>query len=513
MSGTAGSYFKEPDKKPFSGEAYQQDESDTEIRQKISEYHLAQFLTGVNGKLDEPDIPSEYDKAKSIIKQGETPIIGIQYGGGGRHAVLATKLTILEGKNEAVFEFHDSNLPGTAYDFLYNLETDEKKTSFKAFGPITKFVALDVDDVPLFPAVSWYRSVTAGLVDNIGKVFTSAFTSSGESGQTAALATKTNTSSEAVYVVVENDQGQRAGYLADGTKVNEIDGAVVKQAVTDSTTGEKATFVAVPPNGSYTSSIATSAAGDVRFEHAVPIDSSTAEVNYAESVAFTDESAGTYDEETKEIELDEDGDGTTDKTISTDNSTLPVELTSFDARADGRSAAVLTWQTASEENNVGFEVQRRPSGSQDWRTLGFVDSKASGGTTTEGRTYKYVAENLSVGTHRFRLKQKDLDGSTTFTDPVTVRLQMQEALKLTPSSPNPASKTATLSFAVKEGAKATVAVYNTLGQRVKTLYDGVPPAGENQRIRLDARDLSSGTYFIRLKAGDKTRTQRLTVVR
>ena len=83
--------------------------------------------------------------------------------------MLATKLTILEGKNEAVFEFHDSNLPGTACDFSYNLETDEKKTSFKAFGPITKFVALDVDDVPLFPAVSWYRSVTAGLVDNIGK--------------------------------------------------------------------------------------------------------------------------------------------------------------------------------------------------------------------------------------------------------------------------------------------------------------------------------------------------------
>ena len=53
-----------------------------------------------------------------------------------------------------------------------------------------QFVALDVDDMPLFPAVSWYRSVTAGLVDNIGKVFTSAFTSSGESGQTAALATK-----------------------------------------------------------------------------------------------------------------------------------------------------------------------------------------------------------------------------------------------------------------------------------------------------------------------------------
>jgi len=513
MSGTAGAYFKEPNKKIFSGETYQQDSNNTEIRQKISEYHLAQFLTGVTSKLDNPDMPSEYEEAKGIVEQGETPIIGIQYGETGRHAVLATKLTVLEGQNEAVFEFHDSNLPGTAYDFSYNLETDEKKTSYKAFGPITKFVALDVDDVPLFPAVSWYRSVTAGLVDNIGKVFTSAFTSSGESGRTAALATKTNTSSEAVYVVVENDQGQRAGYLADGTKVNEIDGAVVKQAVTDSTTGGKATFVAVPPNGSYTSSIATSAAGDVRFEHAVPIDSSTAEVNYAESVAFTDASSGAYDETSKQIELDEDGDGTVDETISTESSTIPVELANFDAFAEGGDAAVLTWQTASEQNNAGFEVQHRPSSSERWRTLGYVESKASGGTTSETNTYRYAAEDLSVGTHRFRLKQEDLDGSATLTDPVTVQLRMQEALKLTPPSPNPVSKTANLSFAVKEEAKVTVALYNTLGQRVRTLYDGVPTAGESQRVQLDTGGLSSGTYFIRLEAGSKTRTQRLTVLR
>lgn len=198
--------------------------------------------------------------------------------------------------------------------------------------------------------------------------------------------------------------------------------------------------------------------------------------------------------------------------LASDSNPLPVEISGLSATVEGEKIR-LTWQTLSEQTNAGFNVQHQPQSSSAWNTLGFVESKAPGGTTTKGHSYEYVAENLSVGTHQLRLKQEDLDGSTTVTDPVTVRLQMQEAPKLTAPSPNPVSKTAHLSFAVKEEAKATVAIYNTLGQRVKTLYDGVPTARENQRLRLNATGLPSGTYFIRLQAGDKTRTRRLTVVR
>ena len=511
MAGTAGVYFDEPDKKVFSGETYQQPQSDTETRQQIADYHLAQEWTTLDTQLDNPDLPSEYSSAKDILsEENVTPMIGVEYDGGGRHAILATKLTVLQEQDEAVFEVHDSNAPGTTYDLSYDIAENEVNPPLLT-PAITALATIGVSDVPFSPEGDWLRSIIADLVDNVGEVFASTFTFSGEAAQKTSPSAKSD--GKSVYVVVETDQGQQAGYLADGTKVNEIDGAVVEQVVTDSATGEKATYVAVPPGETYTASIATSGGGDVNFEHAIPTENSKAEINRAEDIAFTDASSGAYDETSKQIELDEDGDGTVDETVSTESSTIPVELANFDAFAEGGDAAVLTWQTASEQNNAGFEVQHRPSSGERWRTLGFVESKASGGTTSETNTYRYAAEDLSVGTHRFRLKQEDLDGSTTLTDPVTVRLRMQEALKLTPSSPNPASKTATLSFAVKEGAKATVAVYNTLGQRVKTLYDGVPPAGENQRIRLDARDLSSGTYFIRLKAGDKTRTQRLTVVR
>ena len=84
---------------------------------------------------------------------------------------------------------------------------------------------------------------------------------------------------------------------------------------------------------------------------------------------------------------------------------------------------------------------------------------------------------------------------------------------MTAPAPNPVSSTATLSFAVKEQTETTITLYNTLGQRVATLYGGTPRDGERQRTQLDATGLSSRTYFLRLQAGAHTTSQQVTVVR
>ncbi|MFB6230535.1 MAG: T9SS type A sorting domain-containing protein [Salinibacter sp.] len=202
------------------------------------------------------------------------------------------------------------------------------------------------------------------------------------------------------------------------------------------------------------------------------------------------------------------------------SSQLPVELAFFEAARSGRRAVRLTWQTASEQGSAGFEVQRRVEDAtgagqkeDSWVQVGYVESKASGGTTTEDKSYEYVATGLPVGTHQFRLKQVDLDGSSSLTDPVSVDIRMQEAVSLKAPAPNPASGTATVSFAVKERAETTIRLYNSLGQRVRAVYEGTPQTGERQTARIDVGGLPSGTYFLRLRAGDQTRTQRLTVVR
>lgn len=190
---------------------------------------------------------------------------------------------------------------------------------------------------------------------------------------------------------------------------------------------------------------------------------------------------------------------------------LPVEFVSFDGTAINGNVR-LTWQTASETNNAGFEVQRQSSG-EDWTQVGYMESKASGGTTTERKSYEYTVDELPVGTHQFRLRQVDLDGSSTLTDPVSVSVEMQEALKLTAPAPNPVSNSTTLSFAVKEQAETTVTLYNTLGQKVAPLYEGTPPPEAPQTVQIDVSTLTSGTYFVRLQTERQTVTRRITVVR
>ena len=191
---------------------------------------------------------------------------------------------------------------------------------------------------------------------------------------------------------------------------------------------------------------------------------------------------------------------------------LPVEMAGLEALQSG-SSVELTWQTASETNNAGFNVQLETE-EGSWTTLGFVESRASGGTTTEAQSYRYTVDrDLEPGTHRFRLQQTDLDGSSTLTEPVSVDVQMQRPATLRAPAPNPVSSSAAVSFAVKKQAEATIQLYNTLGQQVATVYEGTPAAGESQTARIEATDLPSGVYFLRLEADGRVRTERMTVVR
>jgi hypothetical protein len=196
----------------------------------------------------------------------------------------------------------------------------------------------------------------------------------------------------------------------------------------------------------------------------------------------------------------------------TNESTLPVELNGFNGNVEGQDA-VLTWETASETNNAGFQVQRKRDGSFRDLQGAFVESKAtSGGTTNRPQSYRYRVDDLDPGTHTFRLRQVDTDGTDSFSDPIDVEVGLSGQYSLS-TYPNPVRDQATVKFAVKEQAEVTISLYNTLGQRVKTLYRDTPAAEQTQRATLGTGDLSSGLYIVRLRGPGFTATERVTVVK
>ena len=198
--------------------------------------------------------------------------------------------------------------------------------------------------------------------------------------------------------------------------------------------------------------------------------------------------------------------------LASDSNPLPVEMSGFDAKSTGTKVR-LTWTTASESGNTGFEVQRMSDGMQhgSWGQVGFVESRAPGGTTSEPTSYRFTDEDVPYGADslRYRLRQVDADGSTRFTDPITIRRPVGDVKLLAPT-PNPVRQTATIRYAVPNRQRLAIHLYDVLGRRVQTLDNG--PRKGRHAARLDASDLPSGTYFLRLEAEHAVRTEKMTVI-
>ena len=215
-----------------------------------------------------------------------------------------------------------------------------------------------------------------------------------------------------------------------------------------------------------------------------------------------------YDEGTDEI-VAETG-SFSEFIFASDTNPLPVELSGFDATLNGEDA-VLVWQTVSETNNAGFEVQRAPVGPGDaeWTSLTTVDGA---GTTDTPQSYQFTDTELpyAADSLRYRLRQIDTDGTESFSEPVTIARQVTQA-ELLPTYPNPASGQATVRFAVPDRQDVRIALYDMLGRRVQTIVNA-DAEGRTEQV-LDVSGLASGTYFLRMQTNSYTETQRVTVVR
>jgi len=186
---------------------------------------------------------------------------------------------------------------------------------------------------------------------------------------------------------------------------------------------------------------------------------------------------------------------------------LPVELAGFDAQLDGR-AAMLTWRTLSETNNDRFEIEHAAPG-QSYQTIGTREGQ---GTTDQPTNYSFRVADLDVGTHQFRLRQIDVDGTPHLSPVERVEVGTQGLAVIAPQ-PHPVVSSSTVGISVEETSPVTVELYNLLGQRVRTLYDGTLTPGRVLDVEIDATQLPSGTYFVRTTSDLGQNTQRVAVIR
>ncbi|MDO8549843.1 MAG: PQQ-dependent sugar dehydrogenase [Ignavibacteria bacterium] len=201
---------------------------------------------------------------------------------------------------------------------------------------------------------------------------------------------------------------------------------------------------------------------------------------------------------------------------------VPVELSLFTIEiSKEESSVILRWETASEKNNRGFEIERTLLSPQvgnqgSWATIGFVEGN---GTTTEKSFYQYVDDFSNYGYKgilQYRLKQVDFDGTFSYSGTVAIDLDiLRKDYHLRQNYPNPFNPSTNIGFNIPEESKVKIEIINSLGEVVSELVDEVRQSGFYDET-WNANNFSSGVYYVRISAeslfSDKSYYQTIKMI-
>ncbi|GAB1350803.1 hypothetical protein MASR1M107_30180 [Ignavibacteriales bacterium] len=183
---------------------------------------------------------------------------------------------------------------------------------------------------------------------------------------------------------------------------------------------------------------------------------------------------------------------------------LPVELVSFSGRLAGNSIQ-LNWQTATEVDNNGFEVERKTPNS-DWSKIGFIEGH---GMCNLPKYYTYSDIMVTNGSkYYYRLKQIDGDGTFTYSNIIEISTSGITTFRLEQNYPNPFNPETVIRFVLPVAGEIRLEVFSPLGERISTLAEGFRETGVHS-VGMNAKNLSAGVYFYTLTHSGKSITRKL----
>jgi hypothetical protein len=185
---------------------------------------------------------------------------------------------------------------------------------------------------------------------------------------------------------------------------------------------------------------------------------------------------------------------------------VPVELLFVEAHKL-KNDVMLTWATASETNNRGFEVERSLDGTK-FESIGFVKGKMN---TTARTNYTYADVNVffaqQTGTLYYRLKQLDNDGQFDYSKTVSVSTKATEQKVTTTLYPNPFKDVLTLHLSSAQSTLADIRIVDMAGMEVNHFSYQVNEGSSD--INLGDNNLKTGIYFVVITINGEKQTHKL----
>jgi hypothetical protein len=190
-------------------------------------------------------------------------------------------------------------------------------------------------------------------------------------------------------------------------------------------------------------------------------------------------------------------------------SPTPVELVSFIGTISNGNV-LLDWVTATEVNNYGWEVQRTFEEDSFYETIGFVEGA---GNSNSPNNYIFKDQPIKYGNYIYRIKQIDNDGMFEYNGNVRILHEHnQPSEEYLSAYPNPFNPQTNIVIAINYKSFVNLDIYNSIGEKVTTLYSGLLNEGKYD-FSLNGQTLSSGIYIIMLQTDSEILKHKIVLLR
>lgn len=181
-------------------------------------------------------------------------------------------------------------------------------------------------------------------------------------------------------------------------------------------------------------------------------------------------------------------------------SPLPVSWLSFTGTLQGKET-LLSWSTASEQNNKGFEVERSAD-NKTFVKIGFVNGQGNSDVVNH---YSYTDQVAALFNTTpvvyYRLRQVDMNGKASYSSVVAVQLAVSRTSQAVQVYPNPAEAGVNLSVNAENAGDAQVVIADVNGKVLLNKTVKVMAGGNTISLEEETAAFNSGVYFIQVQVG------------
>ncbi|MBT4034964.1 MAG: S8 family serine peptidase [Candidatus Marinimicrobia bacterium] len=200
---------------------------------------------------------------------------------------------------------------------------------------------------------------------------------------------------------------------------------------------------------------------------------------------------------------------------------LPVELAFFNAGAY-KGQMVLKWATESETENLGFQIDRRKSGTEDWKLIAdhTKNPKLEGqGNSTSRTDYIYYDKTAKPGvSYDYRLT--DIPYTDTYTPSSIVLEDIKfriEKFALHKNFPNPFNPATTIGYELAKNSAVQIKIVDVTGREIQSWNHESKEAGYHEMIwagvNQSGKPVSAGLYLLSVQAGNQFQTRKLLLLK